>query len=90
MYASAAPPNASGWLLIGDVPLWSFGHFQLGANHQAIAVQADPLGYVETPFPLTSFQPGQVFHARFLFANPDGCGGQAAFSASNALRIEVQ
>ncbi len=55
-----------------------------------IPVQASEHGWVETPYPLTPFAPGESFAAQYAFRNSAACQGPRPWSTSNALLVTVQ
>jgi hypothetical protein len=99
LYCSGAPPHAQGQLRIRKLPLHGFASIPSGAltletrgEIDEIAVVTDADGYVETPFPLTSCSPGQLFAFRYVFRNPASCPAPTGEGscASNGLLVTVQ
>ena len=93
IYCSSAPPNATGWLLLGQ-PSQGLGHIGGGMGthriQRILPVQSDALGYVETVLPLTSHPAGTRLTAQYVFLNPPACQGTRGTSSSPRLLITVQ
>lgn len=52
--------------------------------------RASEHGWVETPYPLAPFAPGETFAAQYAFRNPTTCQGPRPWSTSNGLLVTVQ
>ncbi len=95
-WCSGAPPNASGWLLIGAAaPIaGDFGgaSIQVDRTRRMFlrAVTTDHRGFVRTPMPLPLLPTGTQFAAQYVFRNTPSCSGAGMFSASNGLLLHVQ
>jgi len=95
-WCSGAPPNSTGWLILGSAastPIVRQGAtLWLDPSKRIIArpVSSDAAGFVETSAPLTGLQAGLTFAAQYVFRNTSSCSGAGVFSASNALRIQLQ
>jgi len=92
-FASGAPPLASGWLVLGQTsqtPV-QLGLVTLGVQPATrIPVASDHQGWVETPYSLEAYAPGDTFSAQYLFCNPASCLGPQPWSTSNAVEVTVQ
>lgn len=97
LYASCAPPDAQGWLLVStrarnyddavssSAPLLVEPKSLIGR----IPVSTDEYGFVETPFPLVGHAAGEELFFQYLFANPPACPGTFAECASAGLAVCV-
>jgi len=95
-WCSGAPPNSTGWLILGQPATQPT--FRQGAAIwldparpiRIRAITTDALGFVETPLSLSGLPAGVTFAAQLVFRNTAACQGAGSFSASNALRIQTQ
>lgn len=97
LVTSAAPPSASGWLLIGRAiamtPIIVGGaQLWIAPNGPVVRlpVQADAQGYVGTLLAALPATVGVELSAQYLFPNPAACGQGTALCASNALLVQTQ
>lgn len=97
VYASGAPLQAPGWLIVGfppSQPLLLHGvqvWFDPSQRFVRIPVQTDVDGYVETNLPLpASLQSGTTVIAQYVFPPVATCPQTMTWSASHALRITLQ
>lgn len=95
LLCSAAPPSATGWLLISTAPAALHSSRGAAALHVApdalvarIAVDADAWGFVSTPVPSSLMNSGARFYAQYVF--PSNCGTTGGWCSSNGLEITVQ
>ena len=91
--ATGAPPNTSGYLLIGQIPQPNKIPLRgvviyIGPGAQHIVAVTNALGYAEVPVNLGAA--GSIFFTQFAFPNTPACGGANTRSASNALAVTVQ
>ncbi|MBI5363503.1 MAG: hypothetical protein HZA53_10025 [Planctomycetes bacterium] len=96
-YCTAAPPLASGWLLIGrsgaPVPIQVLGAklwIDPSRGLSRLPVTANALGYVERPVTIPTSAQGEHFVAQFVFPGLTHCGAGWGIAASDALKITVQ
>ncbi len=96
LYASAAQPSASGWLLIGSAaaaPL-SVGDAGISVDlhrpFRRIRATTDAFGYCENRIPIPAGSAGTAFAAQFAFPTDANCTAPTRWVTSNALRITVQ
>ena len=94
---SAAPPSATGWLLLGAVPdnpgrpvLGARVHLGLSSTIVALPVSSNALGFGAVRMPLNSVGRGAQAFAQFVWVNPSSCMGNGPLSSSHALAIVVQ
>jgi hypothetical protein len=95
-FLSQAPPNSSGWLVLGSeagmsMPLAGAG-FLLDPTRRLLrrAITTDGDGWCETPFPLDGVAPGMSFAAQALVRNTATCTGSGRLSSSNGVSVVVQ
>jgi hypothetical protein len=95
-YASGAPSNANGWLILGrrainpihQGPLDLWVNVNLGTR--VVRVTTDAYGFIEKRLALPTNFAGKRLTAQFVFRNNAACPGTGPFSASNAIVITGQ
>ncbi len=94
LLCSAAPPSATGWLLISTAPAALNSSRGAAALHVApdslvarIAVDADAWGFVSTPVASSLMSSGARYYAQYVF--PSNCGTTGGWCSSNGLEISV-
>jgi len=91
---SAAPPDATGWLVVARIPAGSttfpFGALRPHFASAVFPVSSDRNGYVERASPELVASSGARYLAQFLFRNPPSCTTASLVASSNVLAITVQ
>jgi len=96
LYASAAPPSTSGWLLVGSAaatPLSVGGtgiSVDLHRPFRRVRATTDAFGYCENRIPIPAGSAGLAIAMQFAFPTDVNCAAPTRWVASNALKITVQ